>query len=388
MSLTLCFAQHGLSIDNPLFLKRVAEQLGNRTEISLDQCNAIGGTAWTLYPLGDIQTRIGTWVVPLFILIGSFQFARLRFLNTIFVALHLMADPFTSIYNLLTKLATQQEIYQRCQNSSLPGSARKSVAIVLAAYEDWESYFLYLSTQKGEDLANKIETSITRNLNILQQQLTDNRPHLGHLRDQRINECQQAAKELSDWRVNGLGKTLLGTINYIIALIMAFLRITQGDFNNRTGHSMAFGVLWTWLLVTVSLSSIVGGFVTKRSARTVLSRLQRHLDRIDDEEEKLNQRAQLPQAAHEHRHQSSIDSIPGAQDCDQPRRQVSSSSSNPIIEEDEEFIMGAFQKPALFDSKIIRLHFNFVTQVWQFIWTKLNKCNLQNPRMQRIITLV
>jgi hypothetical protein len=345
---TLCFAQHGLSIDNPLFLGRVAEQLGTRSKISLGECYAIGGTAWTLYPLGDIQTRIGTWVVPLFILIGSFQFARLRFLNTVFVALHLIADPFTSIYNLLTKLATQQEIYQRCQNSSLPGSAKKSVAIVLAAYEDWESYFLYLSAQNGEDLANKMKNSITKKLNILQHQLNDERSHLRHLRDQRINECQQAAKELSDCRINGLGKTLLGTVNYIVALVMAFLHVTQGNFNNRTGHSMAFGVLWTWLLVIVSLSSIVGGFITKRSARTILGRLQRHLDRIDDEEENLNQQVQLPQLPYQHRHQSSIVSIPRAQDSDEPRPEISFGSPNPIIEEDQDFLTSASQKPALF----------------------------------------
>jgi hypothetical protein len=372
-SLTLCFAQHGLSIDNPLFLERVAEQLGNRTEISLEQCNAIGGTAWTLYPWGDIQSRIGTWVVPLLILIGSFQFARLRLLNTVFVALHFMADPFTSIYNLLTKLATQQEIYRRCQNSSLPDSAKKSVAIILAAYEDWESYFLYVSTQNGEDLAKKMESSMTANLNILRHQLTDGRPHLRHLRDQRINKCQQAAKELSDCRINGLGKTLLGTVNYIVALVMAFLHVTQGDFNNRTGHSMAFGVLWTWLLVIVSLSSIIGGFITKRSARTILGRLQRHFDRMDDKKEKLNQQAQLPQVPHEHRHQSFIVSTPRAQDSDEPRREISFSSSNPIIEEDQEFLMGASQKPALFAFHIVES--DKVNEAYRSLeWIGMNYC--------------
>jgi len=375
-SLTLCFAQHGLSIDNPLFLERVTEQLGNRTEISLGECNAIGGISWTLYSLGDIQTRIGTWIVPLFILIGSFQFARLRLLNTAFVALHFMADSFTSIYNLLTKLATQQEIYQRCQNSSLPESAKKSVAIILAAYEDWESYFLYVSTQNGEDLARKMESSMTANLNILQHKLTEERPHLHDLRDQRINECQLAAKELSDCRINGLGKTLLGTVNYMVALVMAFLHVTQGDFNNRTGHSMAFGVLWTWLLVVVSLSSIIGGFITKRSARTILSRLQRHLDQMDDEEAKLNQQAQQaqqPQTPHERPRQSSIGSTPGAEIFVEPQRELSFSSPNPIIEENQELLMGAFQNPALFAFHIVE--YDKVNAAYRSLeWIGMNYC--------------
>lgn len=63
---------------------------------------------------------------------------------------------------------------------------------------------------------------MTANLNILQHQLTDKRPQLRHLRDQRKNECQQAAKELSDCRINGLGKVLLGNVNCMIGLGMAF----------------------------------------------------------------------------------------------------------------------------------------------------------------------
>lgn len=123
----------------------------------MNRGNAIGGTAWTLYSLADNQIRSEIWIVPLFILIGSFQFARLKLLNTVFVPLQLIADSFTSIYNLLTKLATQQEIYRMWQNSSLPDSAKKSVAILLAAYEDWDTYFLYVSTQNGKDLAKKKE---------------------------------------------------------------------------------------------------------------------------------------------------------------------------------------------------------------------------------------
>jgi hypothetical protein len=135
---------------------------------------------------------------------------------------------------------------------------------------------------------------------------------------------------------------------------MAFLHVTQGGFNNRTGHSMAFGVLWTWLLVIVSLSSITEGFITKQSARTILGRLQRHLDRIDDAEEKLNQQAQQAQVPHEHPHQSSIVFYPPrAQDSGEPRREVSFSSSTPLVEEDQEFLIGGSQKPALFAFHIV-----------------------------------
>ena len=142
------------------------------------------------------------------------------------------------------------------------------------AYEDWESYFISISSHDGENLAVEVSGSMISRLGEFERLLEEGK---SIVREQRVNAIQSAAKELSDARINGLGKMIIGTTNYVVTLINAFATVIHGDFNNRTGHSMAFGVLWIFLLVLVSLSSIVGSFVTKRSARTALERLQRHL---------------------------------------------------------------------------------------------------------------
>lgn len=264
-----------LSIDSTQF----TEHFVNQTTIPLPECNEFCGSGPNQYEWNDIQARVVTWIVPVIILVGSFQFAPLRLLNTMFVALHLMADPFTSIFSLLTKLATHQKIYNDCQRPEIPDAARKSMAILLAAYEDWESYFLFLKRGNKDDLTKALSDSMKKTSEALQHLLCDQQFPL--FNDARIMECQAAAKELSDSRVNGLAKTLIGNANYFVTLVLAFIQVNKGNFNNRTGHSIAFGMIWTWLVVIVFLSSIIGIFINKRSARRVLERLQRHLDRIE-----------------------------------------------------------------------------------------------------------
>ncbi|KAF4625696.1 hypothetical protein G7Y89_g12464 [Cudoniella acicularis] len=118
---------------------------------------------------------------------------------------------------------------------------------------------------------------ILRSLNNL---LADNTDPILH--DHRVNECQLAARALSDSHQSGIAKTIIGTANYFVALGLAFTHVANGEFNNRTGHSLAFGILWTGLLVIVWLSAMGGSFVAKRSSRTVLSTLQRNFDRLEE----------------------------------------------------------------------------------------------------------
>jgi hypothetical protein len=53
-------------------------------------------------------------------------------------------------------------------------------------------------------------------------------------------------------------------------------------------------VLWSWLIVSVFQSSLVGGFITKRVARRVLARLQINLDRIELDESKKRPKVNEP----------------------------------------------------------------------------------------------
>lgn len=208
--------------------------------------------------------------MPLVIMVGSFQFAPLRFRNTLFVAFHIYADPLTSIYNL-------------CQKSKLPKDIRRDVAILLAGNEDWHSLLCYVSAENTPFCSDEAHSSTIRKLMAIEELLKECRESGDStMKEYRIDKIQLAARELSDSRLNGLGKTSIGTLSYLVALGMAFVRVTKGEFNNRTGHSLAFGLLWTGLLVIIRLSSISGVFVTKRSTRTILFNLQKNFDALEE----------------------------------------------------------------------------------------------------------
>ena len=136
-----------ISIDDAVF----SEHFANVTKIPLQDAIDFAGPAWHAYQFRDIVSRIATWIVPLIIMIGSFQFAPLRLTNTVFVACHVFANPITSIYNLLSKLAWQKEIHDLCQRSQLSESLKKSVAILLAANDDWHSYLQFISANSGDE---------------------------------------------------------------------------------------------------------------------------------------------------------------------------------------------------------------------------------------------
>ncbi|KAH6714515.1 hypothetical protein BKA61DRAFT_723225 [Leptodontidium sp. MPI-SDFR-AT-0119] len=240
----------------------------NRTSVTLDECYTVNGRGWAHYDFLDIQKRVGVWLVPLFILIGSFQFAQLGRLNGFLVFCNILACPWTSIYNLLTKLAAYQDIHRQCHRLPFRPDTRRSVAIIVASLDDWQQCLACLSHEWS---------SMGRIVSLARSVIASNDTRL---RTSIFHEFHLAAQDLSDARVNGLGKTSLGTANYIIAVWMALWNVARGDLNNRTGHSMAFGILWTWLLVLVFLSALTGGFITKRSVRKILMRLDRHLQKI------------------------------------------------------------------------------------------------------------
>ncbi|KAH8667522.1 hypothetical protein BGZ60DRAFT_515846 [Tricladium varicosporioides] len=272
----------GISIDSNNFTTHFLGQ----SKILLSDVIRFVGTGWVPYPTIDIIYRIQIWVIPLFILIASFEFAPLRFLNTVFIATHIFASPITSIYNLLSKLAIQQEIWNLSQHNSLDKSVNKSLAVLVTAYQDWSILLTQISPKSQDDIetaSSSISSQTPRDtLTALQTLLLDKSDP--NIQEHRINECQIVARELSDARKAGIGKMMIGTVNYFVALGMALTHVTKGDFNNRTGHSLAFGLLWTGLLVIVWLSAIEGGFITRYSVRMILSRLQRSLDRLEEAE--------------------------------------------------------------------------------------------------------
>ena len=278
-----CFEQfHVLKETDPSDSRLYNERYPNgtiiessQTRITLKGCNEACGMGPNVYGYLDIQKRIATWVLPLFILIGSMHFVPLGKWNGLQVILHVLGDPINSFRCLLSKLATYQRWHLRGLSCTTLGSeTRKDLARIMLAYDAWQEV---LSCRQGHQVNPTAEEMLTQMTNWLEDcpQVPETK------RIARLNACRAAANELSDCRVAGFAKTLIGTVNYVVIIIASLVHINKGEFNNRTGHSIAFGMLYSWVIPTALLSSLVGGFVSKYSSKGILERLQMDLVRIE-----------------------------------------------------------------------------------------------------------
>ena len=269
-------------------------------DITLAACNDKCGPSWHIYPTLDIQQRIATWYIPVFLLIGSLHYASLGFWNIVHVIIHLLADPISSFESLLSKLRRLQEHHKRCSRdlAFLPTRIQRAVAMILAAYEEWEHDLAVYAPQTVqqrlarpkangyEEVAGdeaKDEVQAPDMFHILKHWLGTSGQASNPKQVQRRTACLQAANEISDCRDSGLPKTLLGVVNYIVAVAASFFHIAAGQYNNRTGHSIAMAVMQSWLIPTILLCSLVGGYATKRSSEDVLERLYQRFRVIEEE---------------------------------------------------------------------------------------------------------
>ena len=78
---------------------------GGRTRMPLNECEAICGPEYTRYPDSNIIKGAALWLIPVFVLVGNFQFPPLGPLNSFYIAIHLLGDPIHTVYSLLVKPA-------------------------------------------------------------------------------------------------------------------------------------------------------------------------------------------------------------------------------------------------------------------------------------------
>jgi len=261
----------------------------NYTMVTLSACNQACGMAANGYSFWDVQQRVATLIVPLFILIGSMHFVPLGIWNAVQVTAHLLADPINSFRCLLSKLATYQWWYnkgQRCME--LPTETRKDIAMIMMAYDAWQEIS---SCRVGHQIEPPGEEVFEALKNWLRE--SPQVPEIKRLA--RLDACRTAAYELADCRASGLSKTLIGTVNYVIIIGASLVHVYNGDFNNRTGHSIAFAMLYSWLIPTVLLSSMVGGFNSKSSSKAILDRLYTDLTRIEPDSDNPAHAMTVPQ---------------------------------------------------------------------------------------------
>lgn len=291
-----CFA---IAIDNPECIKKVLA-LQNQSvnpnfvpdllHVELSDCIRACGQEWNFYSLWDIQKRIAAWVVPLFILISLAEFAPLRSRNTAAVSLHLLADPISSTAHILWKLQNTLEYHRQVQGS-LPIDHQRPATIILSAYEEWENVWYTKHTNLGTATAGTKKGRITEyselediryakhdNLGMptdrtRKARVTEYVEWLNGDRERRGEACLRAANELALCRSRGLWKTFIGILNYVVAISLAFVKVATGDFNNRTGHSISFAMLYSWLIPAIILTSLVGSYHTRSSTRRILVRM-------------------------------------------------------------------------------------------------------------------
>lgn len=170
--------------------------------------------------------------------------------------------------------------------------------MILAAYEEWDHdvpVYMVQVVQLGlKPHKNEKEFAVQRNetgnqeqhkdmFHILKDWLETSRHFATSKQLQRQRVCLQAANEMSDCRVSGRVKTLLALANYTAALVASFIHVEKGDYNYRIGHTIAYPMLYSWLIAPVLLYSLIGEYATKWSIEDVLKRLYLRFEAIEVE---------------------------------------------------------------------------------------------------------
>jgi len=262
----------GLDYENPYrYFDRdsLGEKIPDgRVRTLLSQCYAMCGLGYTPYPYGDILKRIALWLVPVFMLVGNFQFPPLGPLNSFCIAVHLFGDPIHTVYSLLVKLEVSRRIHARWVNSPPPvGEGElyedekerrrtfRDIATVNVLFDEWNYGAVGVYPQMRR-LFDRLE---------------------GEKRANFIAACREAANRLSDSRVNDSLRTWLAVGGYIVAVVSAFTKTLESGATNRTAHTIAFAILYSWLIPAVVMSASVGGFASTRVGRRVIREIKDEL---------------------------------------------------------------------------------------------------------------
>ncbi|PUU78939.1 hypothetical protein B9Z19DRAFT_925873, partial [Tuber borchii] len=216
----------------------------------------------------DIIRRVTLWLVPIFMLVGNFQFPPLGSLNSFFIAIHLFGDPIHTVYSLLVKLEISRRIHGHWLNSPPPirggelysdqnerKRALRDIATVNVLFDEWNYSAVDMYPQMRW-LFDRLE---------------------GERRANFIAACREAAHRLSDSRVNDSLRTWLAVGGYIVGVVSAFLKTLESGASNRTAHTIAFALLYSWLIPAVVISASVGGFASTRAGRRVIREIKDEL---------------------------------------------------------------------------------------------------------------
>ncbi len=229
--------------------------------VGLEACEALAGPGYGTYGLGNALDAIGTWVIPLLILVGNINYAsfqRQAYWNQLMVALGLLGNPIHAMWALLTKLDVKRRI-----------EARVRLKLKNRNEGDVWIYSTILYTLDDFNFSEKFD----EHFDILMNVATD------LAKWEAAEACRQAAVQLKVSRVNNTRRALLAVLGYLAAITANILRSVFADkISLHISHTIALREVNFWLLCAILLSARVGGLPSEWNSVGVIMDLQSRLN--------------------------------------------------------------------------------------------------------------
>ncbi|KAH0562039.1 hypothetical protein GP486_003257 [Trichoglossum hirsutum] len=250
--------------------------------VTLEGCDDLCGAKWSPYPRSSVITSIFTWVVPLCVLVGNLNFGKSGFWGGAAEVIHLLGDPIDAIWSLLDKLDAGRR-YRRKFQGNIPGKRDKSgehnissdCALVLYAIADFHGESDRCLRDVINNLHNAIEAEKGTVIEALRKAVES---------DKGKYVIQRASLELADIRVNNTLRSFLAVTAYLANLIGSWARVTYGGVPESSSRipTMAFRLLYFWLIPTIVLSTSAGTWPSRRAGLHILRRLETELKLLPD----------------------------------------------------------------------------------------------------------
>ncbi|KAF1955510.1 hypothetical protein CC80DRAFT_493009 [Byssothecium circinans] len=227
-------------------------------------------SAWTPYPIEDIWTRIVTWKLPLFQLVGQFPRSPFGLSVEVGTYLHVMGDPLDSITSLLLSLAMCGSRVKRakelCEAAGIKPSAAeyprtwRRLAIIMVSYDD---------CGKSEKVRE------------IRWEYLENRRHPRFETDLRHVYEESADCLAADRQTKSL-PVALAEVFFIGGWVIALIKAAASEPNptnwpNVEVHSVAFSGLYLWVASAVVVASVIGSSQTEASIPRLLQGFEYHL---------------------------------------------------------------------------------------------------------------
>ncbi|KAI5779837.1 hypothetical protein EDC01DRAFT_731012 [Geopyxis carbonaria] len=201
--------------------------------LELPHCKRICGSGWTPFETRSIVTRIGSWLLPVLLLIGNMALADLGFWKGIAIVVHGLGDPIDTMWSLLTTLELRR---------------RGSAWALMRGYD------FNTAAAVGDLFALVDETGGggSRNPNELPMMLEEYQEYAKF-----APAVLKVAEEIRDSRANDTTRTVIAVVAYLANIATAFLSAFKYQVE-KPGNRIAYASLFVWLVPATLLSAKAG----------------------------------------------------------------------------------------------------------------------------------